>query len=660
MSPDDLQTYVEASNWLLESSGHEERVTDPNEGLATLTQLFYELLNKFRYVDAALLCWGTELFDPRPRAVQMVWNSLMKYDKNLFLGASAVGKSFNMIAFRLLSWVHDPLYTNSKIVSTTMGHSRANTWSTLTTFHRDSVIPLPGVIQSNYISADGINKQAAIGLIAIPQGEDGKGRLRGFHPLPRRVPHPLFGTHSRVQLTMDEAEAIPNGAWEGVDNMLATEDDYGSISISAATNPKDRSSLFGQKCEPEGGWGSVNIETSEEWETREGWHVTRLDAKKTENVVQKKKVNGLQTYQGYMNLVRRGTNSESYATFARGWYPEQTAEYNIVPNYLTDNARGTFTWMRPPTPIGSIDPAFEEGGDEPIFTAGLYGTASSFVADGGRITNFEIPREAILVEQQFPIKKDNTIHMGEEIKKLCLDLHIRPEWMVADRTGNGTGLHDYLKIAFGEVLGIKWGESSTDKKILEESTETADQLYPDIVSEMLFSFSAWLEFGYIKFAPALQTAELFAQATGLFIADRGTLRPAEVTDRRITLGDRVVHALGETGAAVDIGPGGEGGVVPDPAERYEGDLVLSQPGRPGVLVAGVGQHEAADHLGGQQPFVLGNRLEIVLDGKGDDVSILLTGGDGQLHQEGVLDVAEPVPASGVQLDSQGVGLALTQ
>jgi len=83
-------------------------------------------------------------------------------------------------------------------------------------------------------------------------------------------------------------------------------------------------------------------------------------------------------------------------------------------------------------------------------------------------------------------------------------------------------------------------------------------------------------------------------------------------------------------------------------------------GRPRILVTGVGQHETADHLCGEQPFILGNGVEVVLDGERDDVGILLTGGNSQLHQEGVLYVSEPPAASGIQLYAKCVGLALTQ
>lgn len=445
----------------------------------------------------------------------MIWRSLMRYNKNLFIGGASLGKSFCPIAWILLRYVHDPEYTNIKIVSTTAGHARSNTWSTLTTFHKQSIIPLPGEISASFIGVDSINRQAGITIVALPQGDDGKGRLQGFHPLPRAKPHSLFGRMSAVILFVDEGEEAPNGIWDGIDNMLANEDDAGSVKIASSTNPKKRESMFAQRVMPVGGWGSIDKEIDEEWESQAGWHVTRLDAAKSENVIQGKIVyHGLQTPKGYANLVRKGTSDPALDTFGRGWYPEHTAEYKVMAPYILNDAIGTYVFSQPPTPCASLDPAFAEGGDGAIFTAGRFGYATAFDKFNGEREIFSKPRWVIQQEQQFPIQKDNSLIMADKVMELCIRLGVKPEWYVQDMTGNGLGIRDALLIKFGMVLGVMWGSGSTDKKILEEDSLRADEQFPDIVSEMWFSASQWIEFGFMKFAPSMQTQKLFAQFTG--------------------------------------------------------------------------------------------------------------------------------------------------
>lgn len=512
---DDPSTRIAAANKLLDFAGSPERITEMEVATAALTAFLQQLLDNFQYIEAALLLWGTELFDPRPRSVKRVWNAQMTYDKNLYIGASAQGKSYTLIAWQLLRYVHDHLFTNIKNVSTTKGHALSNTWSTLTTFHKSSIVPLPGIVSSNFIGVDPINKQAGISVVAVPQGDEGKGRLQGFHPTPRGKHHPIFGPLSSVILYIDEGEDAPTGLWEGVDNMLANEDETGSVKIASSTNPKKRESMFGRKVEPKDGWGSVDIDIDEEWESAEGWHVTRLDAAKSENVQQKKLIfPGLQTYQGYMNLVRRGTSDPNFFSFARGWYPEQSAEFYVMPSYILNDARGTYIFARTPTPCASFDPAFSEGGDNPILTTGRFGFASAFDPFSGERVVFKRNKWVLQIEQQFPIQKDNTLVMAKSVKDLCVQLGVKPEFFVCDRTGNAQGLYDALLIDFGAILGVQWGEGATDKKILEEDSEIASELYSGVITEMWFAAAQWIEFGYMKFSPMMQTQKLFGQFTG--------------------------------------------------------------------------------------------------------------------------------------------------
>lgn len=423
--------------------------------------------------------------------------------------------SYNIIAWLMLRYVHDHLFTNVKLVAPTAGHAFANIWSTLATFHSSAIIPFPGVVGQHFIGVDPIKKQAGISIVAVPQGDEGKGRLQGFHPLPRKETHPLFGPMSAVILYIDEGEDAPVGLWQGVDNMLANEDEYGSVQIASSTNPKKRETPFGKRAEPKAGWGSIHIDKDEQWDSHEGWHVTRLDAAKSENVIQKKMVYpGLQTYQGFANLVRRGTNDPSYSTFARGWYPEVGAEFYVCPPYILNDVRGTYLFARPPTPCASFDPAFAEGGDDPALTVGRFGFASAFDPFEGKRIIFKNKRWVLQVEQQFPVKKDKTPIMAANVQELMIKLGVRPEWMVLDRTGNSQGIYDTLSITFGNILGVCWGDGATSKKVLEEDTQPAEELYIGVWSEMHFAAVAWMEHGYMKFLPSMQTQKLFSQFTG--------------------------------------------------------------------------------------------------------------------------------------------------
>jgi hypothetical protein len=526
---DNPDSYIEAVSYLLGVAGSEEKVNDPQEALAYLVAFMHGLLDADKYSEAALLCWGLDRFDPRPRCVRKLWGCLQRYNKLLVIGHLSSSKTYAGTAFHLLDWERDPENTNIKIVSTTEGHAKNNSWSKLADFHNWSSIPLAGKVDAEILALNTLNRQAAIQLATVPQGPDSKARLQGFHPVPRKSTHPTFGKLTRVRAMLDEAEKIATGVWDGIDNMLGNEDAQGSVRVYGATNPEDKSTPFARRAEPPNGWEAYDPLAMEEWESKDGWHVLHFDARKCENIVENRIVfPGLITPEGYKNLKRRGANDANLYTFGYGWYPMASAEFNVVPPYILSDIKGAINFVGKVHNVASLDPAFAEGGDKAMMTAGRYGMASGWRDASDKLRKFESKKWVLQIDQQFQIQKGNSVDMAEDIIRICRKLHVRPEWFVLDATGPGTGLRDYLFKKFGEIMGTKWGEKSTEKKVLHEDKETADKLYAGLVSEMWFSFSKWAEFEYVKIAPMMDTTELFSQLTNRHYTEaRGTLSKVE-------------------------------------------------------------------------------------------------------------------------------------
>lgn len=518
-------TYYQAANLYLEIIGSKERVFGEANGRAALDAVFLSLLNTDQYVQAALLAWGDKLFNPLPRSVRMIWGAIESHRKVMAMGSSAQGKSYSACAWAMLRWARDPKYTTVKLISTTGGHAKGNIFSTMVRFHKESIVKLPGIVRDEFIGLSTNDLHSAISKVAIQKGDSGTASLRGFHPLPRPESHPVFGDMSYSIAILDEAEDIPWGVWKGVDNIASTR----NVLVYAATNPIQMGSEFANRAAPvDGGWATMDREDDEEWEGNQSWHVIRLDAAKSENVVQKKEVyQGFMSYDGFKDYEKKGLNDPDYDSFARGRYPLQTAQYNIIPVTFLDKATQSYRFTELPENIASLDPAFAEGGDEAILTTGRFGLANGVLENGVLVESFP-DRKVLQIEQQFPIQKGNTEDMAENVKEICTNLHVRPEWFVMDCTGNATGLRDLLLRRYGPILHIMWGEGATDKKILEEDTQTADELYSGIDSEMWFAFARWLEFGYVKISPALNTEILFPEMTNrkYYYASK-TLRKAE-------------------------------------------------------------------------------------------------------------------------------------
>lgn len=510
------ESYPRAVNKLLSfhPEGKGKQVSDKTDrALAYLTAYLQSLLDDGNYVEAALFLWGPRTFDVRPRSVKRIWEAIQKHDKLLCMGSGVQGKSYTATVWMFLRWLEDPEYTSVKLVSTTSGHLKSNVYGGFVKLHKESAIPLPGVIRDDYIGLRVGEKISAIEKVSISKDDTGTAALRGLHRLPRKEPHPKFGDMSVVILLMDEADDIPAGAWIGADNLASGRGDQpGSIKIYAATNPRKRESEFAQRAEPREGWSWVDRDKTFEWNGRQGWYVIRLDARQSENFKERREVyQGLMTYEAAKAYLDKGSQDAAVATFVWGLYPTQAAHFYIVPAFITDNIVGTYNFIKTPFNVASFDPAFEEGGDDPTVTAGRYGMVNGWRPANGQM--IAIPdRMALQVDQQFDLqKKENPIRMADDLIVLLRKLNILPEWFAHDQTGNATLLYGYLLIKYGAVLGLKWGSGATETKIFEEDKETCDEQFSGLVSEMWFGFSRWAQFDYIKISPMMQTTRLFKE-----------------------------------------------------------------------------------------------------------------------------------------------------
>lgn len=492
------------------------KILTPAHAKAFLWNLVLHLLETDRYSGAATLLWGSSLFDARPSTVRTIWRTIRNNAFSLLLGAGSLGKSYTVIAFLLLDWIRDPLFTTVKLMSTTAGHARANTFSTLSRLHSHSILKLPGKLQAGFVGVDKSDRHASIALVAIPPGDDGKARLQGFHPTPRPRPDPSFGTHSRVRAFLDEAEEIPDGVWEGVDNLLTASHGPDLVKIIGATNPKDVTSRLATEAEPDKGWTRVDVEEDLEWISRRGWKVIRLDGARCENVQQRAQIfPSLMSLEGYERLrLKGGGNSPEYWTLARGMYPLAGVADAMIPYQLLDSAFGQYVFATHSIAAAGIDLAFE-GPDLAKLAIARYGLAIGYrLRDDPTLIKFQKSKWCVQIDQIFDLPKLLTVAQSNQIRIRCEALNVTGDWVCMDRTGNASGVHDALRETWDrDVRGIHWGEEATATKILDEDKHYAIEELDGIVTEMWACLRKYLEFDFVKFAPVLEGTPLIEELT---------------------------------------------------------------------------------------------------------------------------------------------------
>jgi hypothetical protein len=150
-------------------------VDTPDQAKAWIWALIQRLLDTERYGLAGMLLWGEKLFNSGPRAVKQLLKYVRQTQNMIVLGAAAMGKTYTLICYCLLDWCRDPQWTEIKVISTTGGHARSQSFSTLQRLYKAAIVPLPGLAMDGFVGLNPKDRHSAITLVAIPQGEDGRG-----------------------------------------------------------------------------------------------------------------------------------------------------------------------------------------------------------------------------------------------------------------------------------------------------------------------------------------------------------------------------------------------------------------------------------------------------------------------------------------------------
>ena len=156
-----------------------------------------------------------------------------------------------------------------------------------------------------------------------------------------------------------------------------------------------------------------------------------------------------------------------------------------------------------------------EGDDLAIFAAGRYGLCSGWRPQNAKeIIGFEQPRYCFQLDQFYEMAKVRTIEMAENTIELCESLGISPDWVLIDRTGVGTGVHDSMMSLWSPLVhGSNWGESATEKRILEDDSHKAIEEFDGLDTEFYMCLRRWIEFGYFKISPNVRAEKLVQEMT---------------------------------------------------------------------------------------------------------------------------------------------------
>jgi len=411
-------------------------------------------------------------------------------------------------AWCYLDWRRDPRFTSIKVAALSEDHLRKNIFSHIHSLHQSASIPYedPKDVKDIdlYFGLRSAGNEFGFSGVAFKQSSEASGHFKGYKskPVRRKVPHPKFGYMSRIRILGDEGQNWPSGPFGDFASQMASMSGTEFYKVIISYNPESVSQRVVELAMPEQGWLQEEMETLYEWESKEGWHVLRLDAKMCENVIQHKVVYpGFQTYEGFLKLLKgEGDTSSRYSVFARGWPPLRSQNWTVFPADWPATQRGEAVFDEIICHCASVDCAYQ-GIDKVVMSVGRFGFASGWTKANGEQVKFLDPanpkqyksRPVLQVDQQLALLKSNSpSKLGEEIKGKCMNIGIEPEFLCVDASGTGAGTASWLKEYWGDILAIDWGKGATDMKVLAEDAGPAKNYYDRIVSEFWFAAKVWM------------------------------------------------------------------------------------------------------------------------------------------------------------------------
>lgn len=442
--------------------------------------MLLELLCQNQKKKVAQVIWPWIDFNEQ---TERIWNALEQYQFLAIMGHGSASKTFTCAAWFLLDWWTRQDQTALIVTSDTIPSMQRRVWSDIKTLHTKIPVPLGGVITDSkrmIKHSDFDDKNAIHGVAA--EAEDAQTKIQGIHT-------------KFVRVLVDEADnKYSRSIWKAISNLSTS----GDIRVAALANPVDRSSEFGLHCEPQNGWSSINPEIDQEWESRMGWHVLRLDGLKSPNLtLGYDKYPFLLTNLG-VNRIRdeSGEQSMDWWCYVRAWYPPEGSIQRIFSPDIIDKLSVPFTWYSHVTPCAACDPAFE-GGDDCILAIGQMGKLDDRVKFGLKVNEF-------FAINRKDVSKPVTIDFGDQIIAILKSHQVDPINFALDSTGNALGLSDYIRHTWSHnVLPVSFGGSPTMMRMTGNDSKSAAERFDRFVSELWYVAREWTKTGlvWVKDAP---------------------------------------------------------------------------------------------------------------------------------------------------------------
>ncbi len=400
-------------------------------------------------------------------------------------------------AIGVIEFIIDPENTGVSVISTTIQDGKRRIWADVSRCWNDACMFFARFFGSQSHSYDEMEQfmpgelvpsvsmirfrdpqtgrtDEARGLVLAPAKENdadtGIGRMKGFKA-------------KRTIILLDEASDISIRIVEAVEsNMEAGCDEFHCMATLNANDPCDTG---GNLCEPEEGWGSLDVDNLPCWKTKRGF-CRRIDAEESPNVKlarqgliqpHEKRWNGLIS----LEILEKKRGDLSGPQFARQyrsrWPMEGTRDSMYSLDFLRSHgALMPARWKEIMQLIGGADPAWSHDGDRFPIVRLNYGL------DESDTLVLEYHSYSYL-DGEVVADQDRRIFLANKLKKNCeseenyrLKVDIRHLGM--DTTGGGAFFATDVANVWGNGFHrVGFKDSPSEKPATADSTKTCKERF---------------------------------------------------------------------------------------------------------------------------------------------------------------------------------------
>lgn len=405
-------------------------------------------------------------------------------------GGSGIAKSADAAAYALEWWWALPEERAVLVCSTTIQALTKRIWSYISELFYSAKGNMPGIPRSAptpRILFNQRDEKHGIHGIALKEGDSAK------------VLQDIIGIHPKQGLLVicDEMTDVNPGIEDAIVNWDSAGIEFQLIGIG---NSKSKLDPHGRMSKPKRGWGTVNPDTSEIWETELGCclyfdcykspAIHSPDKERLTFLIGSKKIKHEEN--------RLGKDSPKFWRFIRGFWPPEDLTKTVL-NLSTiekHRAQQTAVWNGNwQITLASCDPAFTSEGDECILRFATMG-----VMENGRIgLDFGGPQNIKALELDSRSKEPINYQIVKQIKKECMARGVEPHHFGIDTWGFGTGAGDILEREWSpeinRVIGIG---TASDSYIDNDAGERAKDVYVDKNTEMWFAMRTFVQTDQIR------------------------------------------------------------------------------------------------------------------------------------------------------------------